>query len=147
MQVLVETIRSRFEQDVSLRANGRKLYFGLDGAQKSVLPYVDLIFVSSAPTDNFAADVEEYQIQFSIFTKRETPDLCFSIIDDMVRVFDDCELDGAERSPPFYTLIFERTGIIGPRVVEGVYQAIMTYRVVIQRLNMVPATREAGAKL
>lgn len=140
MKALFDAIVQRFETDERLVRYGRRIYENLGEEPKKTLPFIDLELTGgSADLDSFDADFDEFEATFTIFGKDSLSSKVHIVLEAMKRVFDDCDLVSAD----FSTVQFHRFGGTEPAVVDGRYQASLTYTVIIQMTNLSPVTREA----
>lgn len=138
MDLLFPAIERRLNGDAALKLSVRKIYHGFAGGRlKATLPYIEVSRVNSAPNDTFGVDLEDYLLQFSLFSRLERPDDANAMVRNLVRVFDHAVLTG----PGFHALDMVRVATTGPTVVDAVYQARVDYSVMLQSDVLVPPIR------
>lgn len=153
IQEFYDACVARFDADtgpggdatLSLPRIARTLYIGFAGGRaKSVLPYVEMHMASDETLDTFTKDMEGGVYQFSCFSKSIDPDRAFDIRKQMIRVFDNALIAESTPGTTFTTVAFERIdGGFGPRLVEGVYQTVLRFRVLLSLTTNNPVTRYA----
>jgi hypothetical protein len=140
VKAFVDAIIQRFKTDPTLIRYGRRIYEALGVDATKTVPYVDLqVEGSTSELDSFDADFEEFEITFTIFGKDSLSANVHKAMKAMTRVFDDCDLVSGD----FETVQFKRTGGTQPAVVDGRYQATLTYTAIVQMRVLSPVTREA----
>ena len=140
MKAFVDAIVQRFKTDKTLLRYARRIYEDLGDEPTKSVPYVNLAIEGpSSELDSFDADFNEFEVTFTIFGKDSLSDSVHSALEAMTQVFDDCSLVSAE----FETVQFKRTGGSQPSVVDGRFQASLTYTAIIQMTRLVPVEREA----
>lgn len=138
MLMLWPAIEDRFECDKLLVQKARKIYLGFQGRERSILPYVEVFMPVETQRDTFGADLNEFVVQFNIFTKRETSKRILEIMFHLHRVFKNAPLT----SQNITAVQFQLSTATGPMVVDGVYQAIRVYSVIVQPVVRNPVTLE-----
>lgn len=140
MKLIYPAIERRFRSDPRLRRLGRKLERGFQGEPLiSTMPFVDVSGVLSDTLDTFGSDIEQWDVTFTYFSASQRPKLADDWLEAMVRVFDDANLNDAE----FSTVGVKRTGRDEPFMEDGTYRASVSYDVIVQRTNKLPANRYA----
>jgi len=138
MKAFIDAILERFNSDKTLKRYARRIHTGLGASPIKGTPYANLaVSGPSAELDSFDADFEQFDVEFTLFGKDSIPDNLHRALTEMMRVFDDCDLVSGE----FSTVQFMRTGGEQPAVVEGIYQASLTYDAIIQMTALEPTTR------
>lgn len=137
MKQLFKAIYTRYNdassESVALRAALSKLYC-YEVPQNTTFPYGTFFLVSDIPWNRFVEKGEEIIIQFNLFSKKEedTPDpvteisTLYGLLD---AVYKECSLTIDD-----YTHVFiqrEMGEILTPDE-SGVYQGILTYRILIE---------------
>lgn len=138
MKLLFPALEARFNSDRALVIAARKLYKGFAGERaKGVFPYVEVHRRDGGQSDTFGKDYETYDLQFSIFDKRQYTDPIDEIVEHWIRVFDNPDLVGN------FTLSQWRRsgGPQGPFHRDGSFQVLMFYEVQIQRNVNSPVVR------
>lgn len=138
MKSITDAIIQRFDSDKTLVLFARKIHVGLGTEPVKTLPYVNLSLTGpSAELDTFDADIESYDVEFTMFGQDSTPDSLNRSAKEMMRVFDDCNLVSGD----FTTVMFQRTGGVSPFLLLGVYRASLAYEVIVQMVSQVPVVR------
>lgn len=138
MKAFADAIVQRFNSDKTLKRYARRIHVGVGDDPIKTLPYVDLsISGPSAELDTFDADLESYEVEFTLFGKDSIPDNLNRAITEMMRVFDDCNLVSGD----FETVMFQRTGGEGSFLVDGVYRASLAYDAIVQMVSQIPVVR------
>lgn len=139
MESLYDAIEYRFKADAALVKAARRVYLGFEGEPlRSVFPYVD-VSISGPASDNdtFDADIESVEVLFTIFGKNMIPADVYGAMSNLMRVFDDCNLQSSE----FTASKFHRTGGDHPTVNDSVYRASLAYEVVLHMAVLEPPVR------
>ncbi len=140
MRNLFPALKKRFDCDVYLKRIGRKLYLGTAGDQEhGTLPWVECHCVGIDHDDTFGEDIELRLIEFTIKSGSSLRDKCLDILDHMMRVFDDGTFEGED----IQAVDADRDGGSGPDLVDGVYEASLSYTFRYHRDNQWPLTRWA----
>jgi hypothetical protein len=136
VRYLWDAIKTRFESDQQLVALARKIYLGHDADRlQSTLPYVECTYSVPGVESTFGQNtIEEYEVELTVFTKRETPENCLDILEALFNCFDWCDLSHAA----FHTLAVTRIGGEGPTLEDAVYSAAVGYAIRIERVQPVP---------
>jgi len=130
MKRLFPALEVRFKSNKRLVSKARKLVQGYEGQKVTgPLPYVEVTCGSSdIATRTFGADIEVYQLFFTIHTGRTQPSLADDIKELMIEVFDDANLLSAD----FKTVGCVRQSCSGPVLNDAVYDIEMAYEVIVQ---------------
>lgn len=136
MEAIFTALQARFKADTEAKKVLGRLYQGFEGEPiRSVLPYVEVSKSNeSDELDTFDSDVESFDLTFTIFTKRLHPKKPNQGTSILRRLFDDVDL----ASESFNTVMFRRTGGDGPKLVDSLYQASITFSVILHRKTPVP---------
>lgn len=138
MRALFSILEHRFKADNQLVKVGRKLYEGFVGErEKSTLPYVEVTFGNTEVLDTFAADFEDIETDFAIFTKNLRTSQADAIMRAVRRVYK----DAIDESDELSLVVLRYNGSDGPTVEDGVYRASMSFIASVQRKVLLPAVR------
>lgn len=139
MKLLFPALEQRFDADRALVVAARKLYNGFANVRvKAVLPYVEVYRQGGGQDDSFSKDIELYDLRFNLYGNQILTDQVQDMAEHMTRVFDDAPLAG----PGFTIVMMNRSGgPVGPFVVDGVYQAFISYQATLQRVVNSPLVR------
>lgn len=139
MKLLYPALEARFISDAQLVLQCRKLYEGFAGTRtKGVLPYVEVRREGGNQNDSFVKSIDVYNLAFNIFGHTQTPDKMRDRVEHFMRVFDDASL----LSPKFTLSSIQRTGgPTGPILIDGAFQTVINYEVIITRKVALPLVR------
>jgi hypothetical protein len=120
MQELLEAIYNHFSHaDMDLFLHGAEV--------GEALPYCVYFFINSAPEKTFTSEVEDAEIQFSIFA--DSAEHAMSLADDLQVLFDDCDLTVTG----FNFLSMDRKISRLFKEDNGVWHHVTTYNVLIHK--------------
>lgn len=139
MSAYFNTLNARFQSDHELVKTCRIMYEGIteDASAVKRLPCVVLIVGDRVPRDSFASDIEETTLALHVWSKDLSIAPIDTMLDHLVRVFDDTILESAVMSIHGFRRI-RRTGI---ELVDGRYHAVIEYTAVTTFTNRSPVVR------
>jgi len=139
MHEVFPALEIRFNRSKRLRRLARKLYHGFAGeALESVRAFVDVTCDGiSHGLDTFSTDEPVYTLVFSIFTRNRRMDVASEIIHELTEAFDDADIQAAT----FECVHMGIVGTDGPRIVDAVGFATMTFELHISRKVAQPLVR------
>lgn len=139
MEYVFPALERRFNRDSFLRRFAQKLFLGSTEEVRNRRNYVEVVSEGiDHAFDTFDSDEPVYDLRFTIYTKSDRPIQCAQIMRHMHRAFKDADLE----SEHFDTCGMLATGEIGPTLVNGTYQAEMTFKLHVSLKTLVPVVRE-----
>ena len=138
MYYVFPALERRFTANKRLVGLARKLYHGLDGANVKSREHVDVVGeITHHDFDTFDTDEPLYSLTFTVQSKGSRAGKVAEILRELRRTFD----DGTLESGDFTVSSMRETGADGPRLVDGVYTATLTYELHVVLRSLVPANR------
>ncbi len=139
MFYIFPALERRFTANKRLVLLARKLYQGLGSENLKSRVYVSVTGeVVHHDFDTFDTDVPMYSLEFTLRGKGQQPAKVAEALRELRRTFD----DGTLVSPDFTVSSMRETRAAGPELVEGVYEATLTYDLLVTMRTLVPANRD-----
>jgi len=145
MKLIFPAIQRRFNESAAMRRIGRKLFRGFNSEPlASTTPFCEVSGIISETLDTMGgaqggSDIEVWDLQFSYFSGQSTPTKADIWLEEMVRSFDDADLNDAN----FSTVGMVRTDRTEPFLADGTFRAAIRYDLLIQRTFNLPVVRHA----
>jgi hypothetical protein len=129
VNVLFEAIYNKFDADAALKAAVTDLY-NTTAPQDTDFPYLVMLLVTSSHEWTFNTDLEDANIQFSIYSNESSPEEAGDIFELLKTCFDDAILTitGWDN---FFMVRQSPSNLI--RTPDDVWHYIVNYRVRIQK--------------
>lgn len=138
MKYLFEAIEARFNANPTLALKGRKLYEGFEEDRVNVTkPYSEVNAEMVERLDTFDSDIESWELRFRYHAKDIRTDSADDWVDAMTNAFKDANI----LSGQFHAGGCVMVGASVPRMTDGLFDAMVNFRLIVQRRHLLPATR------